>query len=144
METSQFAPIAPSYEGPNPLRPYYRPPSLSERAADFTPNLTSPIPSTSSPRNLSSFGSSARDILSDLNYSDVLGDAAPSTAAGVKSLFDQAVWRYSSVFMAQPFEVAKVVLQCRVAGQGAGSGERVQRPVGRRMPQERQRVKPLP
>ncbi|KAI9869842.1 MAG: hypothetical protein M1823_008934, partial [Watsoniomyces obsoletus] len=31
------------------------------------------------------------------------------------SLLDQAVWKYAGVLMAQPFEVAKMILQVRVA-----------------------------
>lgn len=33
-----------------------------------------------------------------------------------KKLVDQAIWNYTSVFLAQPFEVAKIVLQCHLAG----------------------------
>lgn len=116
MDRSQYAPMMPSNEGPNPLRPYYRPPSIGERAIDSTPNFTTPTSTASAVKSSPSFGSSARDILSDLNYGDVFGDSAPSTGASVRSLFDQALWKYSSIFMAQPFEVAKMILQCRITG----------------------------
>ena len=51
----------------------------------------------------------------DLNYDDFLGESGPSTGQSIKAILDQAVWKYSSVFMAQPFEVAKMVLQCHMA-----------------------------
>ncbi len=113
MERSSYTAMTPSLEAPNPLRPYYRPPSIGV-LADLPPNATSH--GTGSVKASSpSFGSSARDILSDLNYREILGQAGPSTGASIKRLLDQALWKYSSVFMAQPFEVAKMVLQCQLA-----------------------------
>jgi hypothetical protein len=38
-----------------------------------------------------------------------------------KRLVDQAIWNYTSVVMAQPFEVAKIVLQCHAAGAAQGN-----------------------
>lgn len=113
MERSSYTAMTPSLEVPNPLRPYYRPPSIGV-PADLPPNATS-YGNTSLKASSPSFGSSARDILSDLNYRQILGEAGPSTGASIKRLLDQALWKYSSIFMAQPFEVAKLVLQCRVA-----------------------------
>ncbi|KAI9847926.1 MAG: mitochondrial fusion and transport protein ugo1 [Sclerophora amabilis] len=108
-----------SREGPNPLRPYYVP---------HSPNLSSEIPTSSnstgsagfsgkngpSPASKPSF-SSARDIFSDLDYSDYLSDSSPSAVDIIKGVLDQALWKYTSVLLAQPFEVAKTVLQCHVA-----------------------------
>ncbi|KAL8866908.1 MAG: hypothetical protein Q9174_006005 [Haloplaca sp. 1 TL-2023] len=50
-----------------------------------------------------------------MDYSDYLSDTTPSTTASIKALADQALLKYSSVFLAQPFEVAKTVLQVRLA-----------------------------
>ena len=68
-------------------------------------------PTPSSTAAKPSFGTSARDILSDLGYSEYLSDASPSAAEVIKGLVDQALWKYSSVLLAQPFEVAKTLLQ---------------------------------
>jgi len=105
-------------EGPNPLRPYYIPPSVGPRPlsganSSSAANLGSkPTSSFSDPRP--SLGSSARDLLSDLDYSDYLSDKTPSSTAVVKGLVDRALWKYSSVLLAQPFEVAKTVLQVQL------------------------------
>ena len=100
-------------EGPNPLRPYYKPPSvgLPTEVDISSPSISKHTPSTAKP----SFGSSARDILSDLDYSDYLSDGSPSAGEIIKNLLDQALWKYSSVLFAQPFEVAKTVLQVQLA-----------------------------
>ncbi|KAI9725028.1 MAG: hypothetical protein M1812_000304 [Candelaria pacifica] len=104
-------------EGPNPLRPYYIPPSVGlppDPILDTTPpgiNRKN-APSASSATN---FGSSARDILSDLDYTDYLSESSPSAAELLRGFADQALWKYTSVLMAQPFEVAKIILQCHAA-----------------------------
>lgn len=111
-----FEPLmATSRDQPNPLRPYYVPPSIG-LPSDPVPNAApraspSAKPSASPPKP--SFGSQARDILSDLDYGvDLsLGDGSPTVAEMAKKLLDQAVWNYTSVLFAQPFEVAKTVLQ---------------------------------
>lgn len=59
------------------------------------------------------YASKARDILSDLEYNDYLGDPSPSMVRSVKDLIDDLLWKYTSVLMAQPFEVAKTLLQVR-------------------------------
>ena len=92
-----------SIEGPNPLRPYYMPPTVGT-SSDHHNNV-------SPPRTTNSFGSSARNILADMDYSEYMSDASPSTAEMGKKLLEQALWKYTSVFLAQPFEVAKTVLQ---------------------------------
>lgn len=88
----------------NPLRPYYVPPSIG-RETQPIPNATSAKPSTQSP----SFS------FPDLDYSDYIPEASPSVTRQFKNLLDSIVWRYTSVVLAQPFEVAKLVLQTRVA-----------------------------
>ncbi|KAL8727577.1 MAG: hypothetical protein Q9166_005983 [cf. Caloplaca sp. 2 TL-2023] len=104
-------------EGPNPLRPYYIPPSVGDTAgAAPKPSQLSNLGSkygSSQPSTSPSFGSSARNILADMDYSEYLSDASPSSVATIKTLTEQALWKYSSVFLAQPFEVAKTVLQVR-------------------------------
>lgn len=112
--------MSPSREGPNPLRPYYVPPSVGKA------NSSVPITSTSSsigskygstqPASSPSFGSSARNILADMDYSEYLSDPSPSSTATVRTVAEQAIWKYTSVFLAQPFEVAKTVLQVRAPG----------------------------
>lgn len=57
-----------------------------------------------------------RDLLSDLDYGDYLPEASPSVADMAKKLVDRTIYSYTSTVMAQPFEVAKVVLQCYDSG----------------------------
>ncbi|KAI9793437.1 MAG: mitochondrial fusion and transport protein ugo1 [Peltula sp. TS41687] len=111
-------------EGPNPLRPYYIPPSVG-----LPPDPTTTVPNSSSTSSTNSpFTSSARGIFSDLDYSEYLSDASPSVSELIKKLLDQALWKYSSVLIAQPFEVAKTILQCYDASAVEGS----KRPSNRR------------
>ncbi|ERF74040.1 hypothetical protein EPUS_03855 [Endocarpon pusillum Z07020] len=101
--------MATSREGPNPLRPYYVPPIVGT-ASEPLPNSSSSIPkSTAGGTSSSSFS------FGDLDYSDYLPDSSPSISASVKELLDKAVWKYASVLMAQPFEVAKLILQVHTA-----------------------------
>ena len=112
-------------EGPNPLRPYYIPPSVGNppdvsQNASSAANLGSKHASTST----NNFGSSARNILADMNYSDYISDSGPSGTEVMKALVEQALWKYTSVFLAQPFEVAKTVLQVQLAGQEQKPGSK--------------------
>ena len=109
-----------SREGPNPLRPYHIPQPVLQESLPTSSSSNVPPPNarpskTSSPAK-HGLGTSARDMLSDLDYSDYLSEASPSALELVKSLLDQGLWKYSSVFMAQPFELAKVILQVQDAG----------------------------
>jgi fusion and transport protein UGO1 len=99
-------------DGVNPLRPYYIPPTIGERSEIIsTPN---PKPfGTSNATRTPSYASKARDVLTDLDYSDYLGDTSPSVVQSVKEVIDELIWKYTSVLMAQPFEVAKMILQVR-------------------------------
>ncbi|KAI4244185.1 MAG: hypothetical protein LQ352_006899, partial [Teloschistes flavicans] len=109
---------------PNPLRPYYIQPSLGDRTAPSTNSANVGGKHGSSPSaSATSFGSSARNILADMDYSEILSDSSPSSTATIKSLADQALWKYTSVFLAQPFEVAKTVLQVRLQGIASQSSE---------------------
>ena len=111
-------------ESPNPLRPYYVPPSVG--ASPELPHHGAAA-STSS-HNVStssqSLGSSARNILSDIDYSEYLSDTSSSSTEAVRRLAEQAVWKYTSILFAQPFEVAKTVLQVHTAS-------KPQRPISR-------------
>ncbi|KKY35529.1 putative mitochondrial fusion protein [Diaporthe ampelina] len=112
-----------SRQGVNPLRPYYIPPTIGDQAAQ-TSNIpgptafsrTAPSPSSSSPSHASppgQYASKARDIFSDLDYKDYISDPSPSVVRSVKDVVDELIWKYSSVFLAQPFEAAKLLLQVR-------------------------------
>jgi mitochondrial fusion and transport protein UGO1 len=100
-------------EGPNPLRPYYIPPSIG-LPVEPPVNATSAGISGHGATSKISFGSSARDMFSDIDYSDYLSDSSPSVSEMIKNVLDQAVWKYTNVLLAQPFEVAKTILQVYV------------------------------
>jgi fusion and transport protein UGO1 len=109
--------MATSRDAPNPLRPYYIPPSIG-LPQDAPQNQTSsslPPALKSSSTSKSSLGSQARDILSDLDYDSYFPDSSPSVAGHAKKLLDHALWNYTSVLLAQPFEVAKTILQVQEA-----------------------------
>ena len=95
-------------EGPNPLRPYYIPPSIGT-AAENIPNSTSAKAAGPAPSNFT---------FPDVDVSDYLPEGSPSFGGSLKSLFDKGLWRYTSILMAQPFEVAKIILQVHVAQDG--------------------------
>lgn len=110
-----------SRDGPNPLRPYYIPPSIGLSQDDFpgpSNNGTTSLPKNGSP---STYASTARDMFSDIDYSDYVSDSSQSTLDTIKELLDQAMYKYMSVLLAQPFEVAKTVLQVRSQAGGNGS-----------------------
>ncbi|KAF7558036.1 hypothetical protein G7046_g5904 [Stylonectria norvegica] len=102
-------------EGVNPLRPYYKPPTIGEppetlHRASSTPN---PFPGGRHATAGGRYADKARDMFSDLDYNDYLSDSSPSMVQNVKDLLDELIWKYTSVLMAQPFEVAKTILQVR-------------------------------
>ncbi|PGH12980.1 hypothetical protein AJ79_03953 [Helicocarpus griseus UAMH5409] len=124
-----------SSEGPNPLRPYYIPPSIGlpkpHANGSSGPSASGALGSKTDIRNKS------RDIFSDFDYSEYLGESSPTISDSIRELFDKALWRYTSVLMAQPFEVAKTVLQVYVAQDSAqeelaGRDERQRRDQGYR------------
>ena len=112
-------------EGPNPLRPYYIPPSVGD-PLDFQPNASSVAKygSKHASKPTDSFGSSTRNILADMDYSDYITDSGSSPTEALKALVEKALWRYFSVFLAQPFDVSKTILQVQLPRAG-------QRPVSR-------------
>ncbi|CAD0112249.1 unnamed protein product [Aureobasidium uvarum] len=103
--------LSTSRDTPNPLRPYYRPPSIGLPPADANATSSSAGPS-------SSLGSSARHVFDDLDYSSFLNDGDSASVADMgRKVLDQALWKYTSVLLAQPFDVAKTILQVRLATQ---------------------------
>ncbi|PVH99274.1 mitochondrial carrier [Periconia macrospinosa] len=118
--------MATSRDAPNPLRPYYIPPSIGPppeqtyNSSSSTPAHASHSYSSRTPKP--SFGSQARDILSDLDYDSYFPDSSPGVADHAKKLLDQALWNYTSVLLAQPFEVAKTLLQVHQAAGQAPPG----------------------
>lgn len=102
-----------SRDGPNPLRPYYKPPSIG--IPQESPNTTSSGTHGLGPRNGSaaSYASSARDIFSDIDYSDYLSDNSPSALESVRKQVDYWFYKYMSILLSQPFDVAKTILQVR-------------------------------
>lgn len=92
-------------EGPNPLRPYYIPSTIGHEPAVHHATVSAQKPAVAG----SSFS------FPDLDYSDYVPEGSASVAGSLKKLLDGAVWKYTSVLMAQPFEVAKLILQVHVA-----------------------------
>ena len=67
-----------------------------------------------------------------MDYSEYIPEASPSNSEIGKQLVEQAIWKYTSVFLAQPFEVAKTVLQVQLApGQQPSAQARVAEKVRR-------------
>ena len=109
--------------GSNPLRPYYRPPSIG-RPQD-TPAATN---SVIGPKNGSAayYASSARDIFSDVDYSDYFSEASPSTIESVQNMLNDCLYKYFSILLSQPFDVAKTVLQVRSQGPNESAQKTIQ------------------
>ena len=122
-------------EGPNPLRPYYIPPSVGD-PLDFQPNASAAKHgSKHASTSTDSFGSSTRNILADMDYSDYISDSGTSPTEAMKGLIEKALWRYFSVFLAQPFDVSKTILQVQLARTG-------QKPVSRFREEDEMRRRP--
>lgn len=101
--------------GVNPLRPYYVPPTIGEPTVEPS-NIPGPNAfSRPAAANGSSarYASKARDIFSDLDYKDYISEPSPSVVGNVKDVVNELMWKYTSVFLAQPFEAAKLLLQVR-------------------------------
>ncbi|TKA24586.1 hypothetical protein B0A50_06346 [Salinomyces thailandicus] len=93
---------------PNPLRPYYVPPSVGPAPSSTTaqsPHTARPHPAGA--RGAS--GSIAGDLFPefDLDFKTSAGEAWSAS----RQLFDALLYKYLSVLLAQPFDVAKTVLQ---------------------------------
>ncbi|KAI6249253.1 Mitochondrial fusion and transport protein ugo1 [Erysiphe necator] len=102
-----------THDSPNPLRPYYKPPSIGH--AD---NVRGTTTYGLGPRNssASSYASSARNIFSDIDYNDYLSETSPSIYDSLKKQADELLYRYITVLLAQPFDVAKTILQVKYQG----------------------------
>ncbi|PHH60932.1 hypothetical protein CDD81_1043 [Ophiocordyceps australis] len=100
-------------EGPNPLRPYYIPPTVGEPAEPVAAPSSGSFPARHGPTGASSYPSRTGGVLADLDYKNYLDDQSQSVLHNVKELFDELLWKYTSVLMAQPFEVAKTILQAQ-------------------------------
>ena len=102
-----------SRDTPNPLRPYYRPPSIG--IPIDTPGTTSSGTHGLGPKNGSaaSYASSARDMFSELDYGDYLSDNTPTAVESVRKQVDDWFYKYTSILLSQPFDVAKLMLQVR-------------------------------
>ncbi|OJJ48467.1 hypothetical protein ASPZODRAFT_130505 [Penicilliopsis zonata CBS 506.65] len=108
-----------SRDGPNPLRPYYVPPPIGLSTGSVA--HVSPA-ATDGPASAQVFGGSARNLLSDLDYSDYL-DPSPSVSEWLRDVVDKALWRYMSALTAQPFDVAKTILQAYVVPSAEEEGQ---------------------
>lgn len=105
--------MASQREGVNPLRPYYIPPSIGESADQIASNDRS-LPSDPLRKNVvGGYTHKARDMFADIDYKEYITEPSPSVTQSVKDVVDDLIWRYTSVLMAQPFEVAKAILQVR-------------------------------
>ncbi|KAJ2896689.1 uncharacterized protein MKZ38_005289 [Zalerion maritima] len=100
-------------EGVNPLRPYYIPPSIGEPLAGGPAATPRPNPFSAGPSNSTQYANKARDIFSDIDYKDYISEPSPSVVKSIKDLIDELSWKYTSILMSQPFEVAKTILQVR-------------------------------
>jgi mitochondrial fusion and transport protein UGO1 len=104
-------------EDVNPLRPYHIPVPPIPPPIDTSSHPVNPHPDNrSTPANKFGLGTTASEVLSDLDYSEYLSDGSPSVLELIKSLIDQGLYKYTSVLLAQPFEVAKIILQVQDAG----------------------------
>lgn len=101
-------------QGVNPLRPYYVPPTIGEPSVEPS-NIPGPNAFSRPATNGSStkYASKARDIFSDLDYKDYISEPSPGVVGNVKDIVSELVWKYTTVFLAQPFDVAKLLLQVR-------------------------------
>lgn len=105
-------------DGINPLRPYYIPPSIREAPEPLpTPG---PKPFAAQPPPAGRYATKARDIFSDIDYKDYIAEPSPSVVQTVKDLLDELLWKYMSVLMAQPFEVAKTIMHIRAQDDPGG------------------------
>lgn len=101
-----------SREGPNPLRPYYVPPSIGiPQEAPITSSGTHGVGLKNG--SAASYASSARDIFSDIDYSDYLSDTSPSTIESLQKFVNETFTNYAGILCGQPFEVAKTILQVK-------------------------------
>lgn len=115
MEKQQAFPLPAARGEPNPLRPYsayYREPSIGlPPSPSASPSQPGHAARSTPPRagTSAAISSSARDLLPELDLD--LRSSAGEAWNNTRSLFDALLYRYTSVLLAQPFDVAKTVLQ---------------------------------
>ncbi|KAK7205317.1 mitochondrial carrier domain-containing protein [Myxozyma melibiosi] len=107
--SSSDPPSAP-FSRSDSLRPYYHRPELVFH--NGVPDFAISKHGGGSGLANGSYSSSTRAdaLLADLDYADYL--EFPNTTEVVRSVTGAVLMRYSSTFLVQPFEVAKMVLQC--------------------------------
>ncbi|KAH6850623.1 mitochondrial carrier domain-containing protein [Chaetomium sp. MPI-CAGE-AT-0009] len=124
-------------DGVNPLRPYYLPPTIGEPAEV----LPTPGPRAFTQANSTGrYASKARDIFSDIDYKDYIAEPSPSVVQTVKEVLDELLWKYTSVLMAQPFEVAKTIMQVRAQDDLGGLEAAAEAAAESRQRQARQKI----
>lgn len=106
-------------EGVNPLRPYYIPPTIGEPPHTASSSAADANPFSHGGNATNNAASKARGVFHDLDYNEYLSEPSSSMMQNVKDLVDELLWKYTSVLMAQPFEVAKTILQVRDQDQNA-------------------------
>jgi fusion and transport protein UGO1 len=52
-------------------------------------------------------------MFSELDYGDYLSDNTPTAVDSIRKQVDDWFYKYTSILLAQPFDVAKTVLQVR-------------------------------
>jgi fusion and transport protein UGO1 len=55
-------------------------------------------------------------MFSDVDYSDYFPDAAPSNVESLQNMLNDGLYKYFSILLSQPFDVAKTILQVRSQG----------------------------
>lgn len=95
------------------MRPYYKPPVIGEPSEPISRPNPNPFSGAGNATASAKYASKARDMFTELDYNDYLKDSSPSVMRSAKELADELLWKYTSVLMAQPFEVAKTLLQVR-------------------------------
>jgi fusion and transport protein UGO1 len=124
----RFSP--PANREPNPLRPYYIPPSIGIPSSSINtsgPSNGSRVGNGGGSKAHSTTLSAARELLPDidLDLKSTTGEAWQNT----RDLLDTIAWRYTSVLLAQPFDVAKFLLQVSYPGEiEAGTPQRRRSP----------------
>jgi len=113
MDATTQNTMSTSREGPNPLRPYYNPPpvNISLETAPLSAGTTHGLGLKNG--SASSYASTARNMFSDIDYSDLLSDSSPSAVDTATEVVASVVTDYLSIFISQPFEIGKMVLQVR-------------------------------
>ena len=99
-------------------------PPIYPEDSTFMGSIFNSSPPNSSSHRTSSSHLSARDILNDLDYESYLSEPSPSSTDVIRQISERAIWKYSSVFLAQPFDVAKTILQVQYNGSRQVGGSR--------------------